>query len=522
MKTKSVVLIFILVAIFLTGAFFFSEKILSKDENSVTRAKVITPKASEVAEQESEYVSAVGETEKYETFVPLAAGETLISTLTVDINNDGYDDEVVIVRKNTSPYLLIVPGLYIIESGEYLRLAEIETVFTKTRNFSYSAMDMIGNHKNSIVFQGIDDAGNSVMQIYLCTEDKKLEVEHLELIGDFSSDGTVFIQQTERSENYELGISKGEPYSVWVYKTEQLTDEEKEAAAKNKNYAPNQIQQEYKWNAAKQEYELDREIKVTASRLMAKELSKIQDGTVESFAGFLDGLWYKTSNKDGGIRYLYFNFDKKEIIHLFEDSQEVYQWDGSKVRHNGIYLTTVNADIMTLHRRFDISLVNTDEIKVTIRDDINLVIKESTMWDGQYKKLSLQNSFEDKTKESDLTIAQRELQKGLEWNSADGETKLKFDEFKYTLKYGSLVETGIYSASKFGSNIVLQFRSDSDSSMLSDAYSIEFGTKTVTETIKKKTVETVVTDYDFITFVPVKITPLDCFTTEGRSYNFTR
>ncbi len=39
---------------------------------------------------------------------------------------------------------------------------------------------------------------------------------------------------------------------------------------------------------------------------------------------------------------------------------------------------------------------------------------------------------------------------------------------------------------------------------------------------EEKTIEKVVTDYDTIIFTPVKITPTDCFSTDGRSYTFTR
>ena len=52
------------------------------------------------------------------------------------------------------------------------------------------------------------------MKIYLCVEDRKHN--SLVNIGDFACDGTVFIQQTERSESYELALSKGESFSVWV------------------------------------------------------------------------------------------------------------------------------------------------------------------------------------------------------------------------------------------------------------------------------------------------------------------
>ena len=51
---------------------------------------------------------------------------------------------------------------------------------------------------------------------------------------------------------------------------------------------------------------------------------------------------------------------------------------------------------------------------------------------------------------------------------------------------------------------------------------MEFGTKVITETVKRKTVEKVVVDYDTITFTPIKLTSTDCFATEGRSYILTR
>ena len=57
------------------------------------------------------------ESEKYETFVPLYSGETLISTLTIDINNDGYDDEVIIVRKANSQNLWMVAAVLDSEYG---------------------------------------------------------------------------------------------------------------------------------------------------------------------------------------------------------------------------------------------------------------------------------------------------------------------------------------------------------------------------------------------------------------------
>ena len=519
MKSRTVPVLFVLAAALIAGVFFVSKKVLSKEDKSSTRARIVTPKSATAANSENETSASSIESEKYETFVPLYSGETLISTLTIDINNDGYDDEVLIVRKATSQNLWIVAALIDSDSGFYERLEPIKTQFTRTRTFSYMGMDVTGEHKNALVYQGLADDGNYIMEIYLCAEQHG--VSYLRNIGDFSCDGTVFIQQTERSESYALAMSKGESFSVWVYKS----DVPAEAAGTDKSktsVGQNQIQQEYKWNPSSQKYELAREIKVTAGRLAATELSRIQDGTVETFAAFLEGLWYKTSNNDGNIRYMYFNYPDNEIIQLYKDIQEVYEWEDSKLRHNGIYLTAVNADIMNLHRRFDIALVNTDEIKITLRDDINLIINENTQWDGNYKKMALQDTFGDFASSTEKDLYLKELRKGDVWSTADTTVALSFGEYTYTLLNGGLTENGIYSIEKIGSYNVIQFRSDTEGSILSETYSMEFGTKVITETVKRKTVEKVVTDYDTITFTPVKLTSTDCFATEGRSYILSR
>ena len=520
MKSKTVPLLFVLAAAVLAAVFFISRRIVVSGDKSLTRAKIVTPKSSSSTGTESDLHSSSVESEKYETFVPLYSGETLISTLTLDINTDGYDDEVIIIRKAGSQNLWMVAALIDPETGLYERLEPIQTEFTRTRTFSYSGMDVTGEHKNALVYQGLADDGNYIMKIFLCTEERGRS--RLENIGDFACDGTVFIQQTERSESYALAMSKGESFSVWVYKSDKPENQEGESAASKTAVGQNQIQQEFKWNPSSQKYELAREIKVTAGRLAATELSRIQDGTVETFASFLDGLWYKTSNTDGNIRYIYFNFSDNEIVQLYRDTQEVYEWEDSKLRHNGIYLTAVNADIMTLHRRFDIALINTDEIKITLRDDINLIINENTLWDGNYKKMNMQSAFGDATEQNEENEFLKILRQGSLWQTPDSTVTIKFSDFGYKLNTEVLEETGIYSVAKIGAYNVITFRSDFENSVMGTAYSLSFGTKTITETVKRQTVERTVTDYDTINFTPVKITSTDCFAAEGKSYTFAR
>ena len=514
MKTKSITLMFIIIAILLGAGFFASKKFIRKSEKTSVRAKIVTPKGSQTTDTETDTDRGNSDfnSENFDTFIALRSNETLINTITIDFNNDGYDDEVITVRKTGSENFTIVPGLFNPETADYDRLEDIPTSISRIRTFSLSGMDIIGDHCNSLIYQGVADDENYVMQIFLWEpdEDKILK------IGDFVSDGTIFIQQTERSDSYQLSLSKGESFSVWVYESEKVIDENGNIVS-----GQNQIQKEYKWNSGSKKYELANEIKVTAGKLAAHELSRIQDGTVETFAAFLDGLWYKTSNEDNVIRYIYYNYENREIILLQSDVQEVYEWEDSKLRHNGIYLYTVNSDITNLQRRVDLLLISVDEIKITLYDSIGLIIKESSEWDGQYKKMSLQSSFEEPVDEEKNRYLV-ELEGDTVWNTIDGINSINLNDSRYTFLFDDMQEEGLYSMMEIGSYNVLALRATSFNTVLNQFYALEFGTKTITETVKKKTVEKTVTDYDTITFTPVKITPTDCFATDGKVYTFTR
>ena len=518
MKSRSVVLMFVIIAILLGAGVLASKKIIKQSEKVTSRAKVVTPKGNtdEDAETDTDRQFSGFNSENFDTFIKLLPSETLINSITLDFNNDGYDDEVITVRKTGSESFFIIPGRFNPDTADYDRLDDIPTSISKIRTFSLSGMDLTGDHRNALIYQGVADDENYVMQLFLWESKGNSDLNgELIKIGDFTSDGTIFIQQVERSDSYQLSLSKGESFSVWVYESEKITDEEGNLVT-----GQNQIQREYKWNSGSRMYELANEIKVTAGKLAANELSRIQDGTVETFAAFLDGLWYKTSSDDTVLRYIYFNYDKREIILLQSDSQEVYEWDDSKLRHNGIYLYTVNSDITNLQRRFDILLTSVEEIKITLYDSIGLIIKESSAWDGQYKKLSLQSSIEETdVEEKNLFISTLEAQDV--WTTTDGNNTLSLKDHRYTFTFDGMQEEGVYSVMKIGSYNVLQLRATSFDSTLNQTYAMEFGTKVITETVKKKTVEKTVIDYDTISFTPVKITPTDCFATDGRAYTFT-
>lgn len=502
MKTRTSIILFILAAIFLTGVFFATRRFMNRGESTITRAKVINPKTDDETEVHSTIETNESQVEKFDTFISLKPSETLISSLTTDFNSDSFDDEVVVVRKISEKNFFIIPGLYNPDTMTYERMKEIPTKISSTKTFSIQTLDIVGDHRNALIYQGVDEKENSIMQIYLC-EYVDGELDFV-CIGDFTSDGTIFVQQTERSDSYELSMTKGDSYSVWLYKSD-------DSSSSGDNL--NQIQQEYKWNALQREYVLAQEIKVAGNKLTQAELSKIQDGTVETFAAFLNGLWEKTSNTGPHFRYFYFDYENKEIIQYYGDIQEIYNWEVSRLRHNGIYISTVNFEISNLHRRIDISLVSTDTIRLTTRDDVHLNITVDNLWDGTYKKLDLDSTIDDAKKIKE-NIVRKEIERSPIWNGVDGSTIISFEDSIFILKRDDIEEKGVYTTFTAGNYNVLQLRSNSYDSILDTDYTVEFGTKVE----KNKTVQ----DLDTIILTPVKVTPTDCFAIDGEILTFTR
>ena len=165
------------------------------------------------------------------------------------------------------------------------------------------------------------------------------------------------------------------------------------------------------------------------------------------------------NESDGsGVRYLFFNYNSKEIIFFKDDTEEVYIWAHSNIRRNGMYLSTINQEIENLKRRVDISLKSTEEIHIRIQDDVRMRISESTVWDGDYKKTK-QNLFKSKlkSKKSNNDIA-LELEKGKSWKTSEGYL-VKFASGKYSVTGDNVSDEGSCFWNENREDIMIQFRS---------------------------------------------------------------
>ena len=507
---KIIPIVFIVVAAVIVV--FLVVRLFSKanGQHVLPRARVVTPTSgSDTGNQSvSDGVEASGET--LTSFISLAPSETLISVLSIDMNSDRFEDQVIAVRRENVPHLVIVVGMYEPDSNTYVRVAEITTGISRVRTFSFTGIDMTGEHRNDLVYQGVKDDGTSVMAIYTI---RRVSANfELVKIGEFESDGTIFIQQDDRSLSYELSQTRGASFPVWVYSSAQ--DE-----SGGENASLSQIQTEYRWNETEQQYVETRQIRVTGSRIAAQELARIQDGTVDTFAGFLHGLWYKTANTQDGIRYIFFDYTQKEVIFLYNDTEEVYSWEDSNLRRSGIYISTTNESITNMQRRCDISLLGIDEVNLRVIDDVRMIIKESKLWDGRYRKMTVQSAYSGEQTRSVHSDYVAQLVNGPAWMTDNG-FRMTFSDSSYTLSSNAMYDSGTFLTGVVGNSAIIQFRSSSRSAILSEVYQMSFNTVTVPATSRHPA--EVQIDYNTLYLEPVRLSPDAVYAAEGRALTLTR
>ncbi|MBQ5491595.1 MAG: pallilysin-related adhesin [Treponema sp.] len=460
---KRIVPVIFILAIAALAVAFVSKRYLSEQPEKVTGSRVVAPQVTVRTEQSSEDSFSMSEETTLSSLVSLRNDETLLSIVSMDFNGDGYEDQVNSIRTASSPYIQLLVGLYNPSDGKYERSAVIATTVTQVRTFTYTGIDLTGDHRTALVYQGYTETGNSVLQAFFIRGTASSAT--LQQIASFETDGSIYVQQMDRYDAYERSQAAGASYPIWVYSTDT-------------NSANNdQLQTQYDWSSAAGQYVLVSQKREAGVRLAAREFERIQDGTIETFASFLDGLWHKTDAASDKY-YLFFDYDSSEIIFFQSDSEEVYTWVNSYLRRNGIYLTTINQGVENLQRRVDVSLRSLDTVYIRLQDDLRMLIGENSSWDGEYKKVSAGPAVASvKARAADYIS---ELTSEPSWTSADG-TVFKFISGSYTAIGDSISDNGLYTSLQAFGKPYLQLRSNTGTS-LTGTYALSYGS-TGSETI---------------------------------------
>ena len=106
------IIIFIVITIALVFLFLSKDSATEK-EGTITRAKTVIPVSEESEKPNNLEEQLVQEdTISLVSLIPLLPNETLLNTLSIDFDGDGYDDQINAIKKDNSPYIVILIGLY--------------------------------------------------------------------------------------------------------------------------------------------------------------------------------------------------------------------------------------------------------------------------------------------------------------------------------------------------------------------------------------------------------------------------
>lgn len=495
---KFYLIIFCVIAIILT-ILIFGHSFFFPKENNITTSKVVIP----IANNEKNNFNTQSNTENDNTsismtsFIPLQGDETLIGTHSVDFNNDTYEDQIIAIKKANSSFITLIIGLYKPQLTLYERSIEIPTEISQVKTFSFTTLDITGERLPTLIYTGFTDSNESVLQAFNPDTSDSFNVKQ---IVNLKSTGSIFIESSNRSDAYAMSMVQGESFPIWVYST----DSEKPEGSFD------QVQTKYVWNSPQREYIKQYETRVAGKKIEAKELARIQDGTVETFLNFLEGLWVRTSSNTNATRYLFFDKTEKEVIFILDSTQEIYTFTNTTLRRNGIYMSTENKSISNLSRRLDITLLAPDEIRIKLNDDVRMIIGEETLWDGQYKKMP-QNSAASsiQSKPTSSIINQLKTNKN-SWILSDG-NRIVFSEKQYSIHTDNGTQTGSIATVTIKNEVILQCKTNNSTILPSGFYRVIESTAEQKDKSK-----------EFITFVPVTLTTTGLLSSSGKAIQLER
>lgn len=377
-----------------------------KNENGAVTAKTIIPR-SEADGAGGESSAEVSERLAFEDAslakISLGPDEIPVTVLNVDADGDAADEQFIAVKENAggSEAISLIYVDFDEATGGYRRVWSGETGATRSRTFTLFAKDLVGDRSICIVASGMNDDGEQTLTAFRITKGSSGTGSgegnasaqgggvHFDVIAAFKADGSISIQESPRSEAYQLGIARGASFPVAAYERDQ-----------GSSNMLDQIETTYRFDDITGRYERAGTARIPGAQIEQRRVRELLDGTGARFEEFLDGLWYAPTSSvpgddTGSPRYVLFDVTRREIIFYVGDVQEVFTWPNSSPTRYGLYVSAQNVSVATLKRVIDIELEGTDSIRLRTFEDVRLKIGISGRWDGSYRKLASDRAAPD-------------------------------------------------------------------------------------------------------------------------------
>jgi hypothetical protein len=371
------------------------------------------------------------------TKIALRDGEAMLSVLTQDLDEDPIEEQIIAYRNlpEAEGPVHIAYVDYDGGRGGYHRVWDAPTAVTKPLTFSMIIRDLVGDRSVCIIVTGMGDQGVHTLTVFRRVPpvsggdrgsggEGEVPDESFKKIADLRIDGSIRIQESERPQSYQRGISQGMSFPIAAYghdpQSENILD---------------QVEIIYTYNRETGQYEQSRITRAPGPQIEQRRLQELLNGTPGVFEGFIHDLWYSVGPEGtlDGRRYIHFDPGRREITFFGDGAQQIFTWQNSSPTRYGLYVATQSVSVTTLRRTIDIELESMESIRVKVFEDVRLKISADNTWDGSYRRAK---SAEKETVPPPYLDARYDSPLG----------KIRFSPGgNYEIRYGENLEEGHYA-----------------------------------------------------------------------------
>ena len=310
-------------------------------------------------------------------------GEVIVAVLNGDFDGGDIEKQFVAYRNlleiDSPVYLTFID--YDETTRSYKRLWDAQTAATRPGTISLYTMDLLGDRSVCVLLSGVNGLGEHTLTVFRKNTPRSREqagarAELFSKIAELRIDGTIVVKEVERSQAYQMGYGRGASFAISGYgrdfESSNILD---------------QVEITYAYNTGNGLYEQSSRTRIPGAQVEQRRVREIL-GNSKAFEEFISGLWYHTTPQ-GTInkqQYIYFNPPGREIIFYGDETQQVFNWQGSAATRYGLYISSQNISISTLRRTIDLELETLDSIRVRVFEDVRLKIGVNAAWDGSYRK----------------------------------------------------------------------------------------------------------------------------------------
>lgn len=314
------------------------------------------------------------------TDVKVRMPEDAVPSQAIDINLDvDQADEQIIVfkrRDDSEDRIHVLVADFDSIRNSYVPAWEGTTQATNVRTFALYTKDLTGDHDLEIVAFGMDNEGHQTLDVFKRTSAFGGFGLRYRSIASFTSDASIEIEETERSEAYQAVQTSGQSFPIVVYRRDPESENMLDL-----------VKHTHFWRQAEDSYVQTSTESIPGSRIEEEQLSELYQGDVDGFEQFLAGPWYRSVGEDAtepAGEIIFFDPADERITFHGGETLESYIWmDSHKTIYRegpGVWVNVRNESLENIRRQISISVAAIDRISIRMEDAEN--------WNGTYRKLT--------------------------------------------------------------------------------------------------------------------------------------